>query len=179
MNVLARTFSMIGLLGLSFGLHACQSNENPEATGEKTTQITEPVTSAVSNEPTKSSQTAGQKIIKVTTAEFKAQIFDYENETEWKYKGELPAIIDFYADWCAPCKMIAPTLEELQKEYKGQIQIYKVDVDKEQELAQVFQTQSIPSILFIPKTGQPQMAKGALPKETFVQAIADVLKVTQ
>ncbi len=113
----------------------------------------------------------------LTSATFKTKVFDYEKNTEWKYEGELPAIIDFYADWCGPCKMIAPILEELQKEYEGKIIIYKVDVDDEKELAQVFQTQSIPAILFVPKEGQPQMAKGALPKETFEKAITDVLKV--
>jgi thioredoxin len=116
-------------------------------------------------------------IEKLTTATFKTKVFDYEKSQDWKYQGELPAIVDFYADWCGPCKMIAPILAELQKEYEGKIIIYKVDVDDEKELAQVFQTQSIPAILFIPKEGQPQMAKGALPKESFVKAIEDVLKV--
>ena len=117
------------------------------------------------------------KLENLTTETFKTKVFDFEKSTEWKYKGELPAIVDFYADWCGPCKMIAPILEELQKEYEGKIVIYKVDVDDEKELAQAFGTQSIPSILFIPKEGQPQMAKGALPKETFVKAIEEVMKV--
>jgi thioredoxin len=116
-------------------------------------------------------------IEKLTAKTFKEKVFDYEKSTEWKYKGQLPAIIDFYADWCGPCKMIAPILDQLSKDYAGKIVIYKVDVDVERELASVFQTQSIPSILFIPKTGQPQMAKGALPKETFEKAILEVLKV--
>lgn len=119
----------------------------------------------------------GNDIVQLTTKTFKEKVFDYETDTEWKYKGELPAIVDFYADWCKPCKIIAPILEELAKEYKGKIIIYKVNVDNEKELAGAFQTQSIPSILFIPKEGQPQMAKGALPKETFVKAINEVLKV--
>ncbi|MEA3444167.1 MAG: thioredoxin [Bacteroidota bacterium] len=119
----------------------------------------------------------GKGIEHLTTKSFKEKVFNYDTSTEWKYKGELPAIIDFYADWCKPCKMIAPILEELAEEYKGKIVIYKVDVDDEKELAGAFQTQSIPSILFIPKEGQPQMAKGALPKETFVKAINEVLKV--
>ena len=119
----------------------------------------------------------GKDVVQLTTKDFKEKVFDYEASSDWKYKGDLPAIVDFYADWCKPCKMIAPILEELAVEYKGKIIIYKVDVDDEKELAGVFQTQSIPSILFIPKEGQPQMAKGALPKETFVKAINDVLKV--
>ncbi len=122
-------------------------------------------------------KTTGNGIENLTTKSFKEKIFNYEADSDWKYKGELPAIVDFYADWCRPCKIIAPILEELAEEYKGKIVIYKVDVDDEKELASVFQTQSIPSILFIPKEGQPQMAKGALPKETFVKAINDVLKV--
>lgn len=119
----------------------------------------------------------GNDVVQLTTKTFKEMVFDYETNTEWKYKGELPAIVDFYADWCKPCKIIAPILEELAIEYKGKIIIYKVNVDNEKELAGVFQTQSIPSILFIPKVGEPQMAKGALPKETFVKAINEVLKV--
>ena len=113
----------------------------------------------------------------LTKDTFLKKVFDYENNQEWKFNGERPAIVDFYADWCGPCKMVAPVLEELGNEFKGQIDIYKVDTEKEQELASVFGIRSIPSILFIPKEGKPQMAQGALPKESFVQAIADVLKV--
>lgn len=111
----------------------------------------------------------------LTKETFLSKIFDYEHETEWKYKGELPAIIDFYADWCAPCRMVAPILEQISKEYAGKINVYKVDTDKEQELAMVFGIRSIPSILFIPKHGKPQMAMGAMPKEAFVEAINTVL----
>ncbi|MGA9121198.1 MAG: thioredoxin [Bacteroidota bacterium] len=113
----------------------------------------------------------------LTKDTFLKKVFDYENSQEWKFNGELPAIIDFYADWCGPCKMVAPVLEELGKEYKGRIDIFKVDTESEQELASVFGIRSIPSILFIPKEGKPQMAMGALPKASFVQAIEDVLKV--
>src|SRR5512135_487009 len=113
----------------------------------------------------------------LTKDTFLKKVFDYEKNQEWKFNGELPAIVDFYADWCGPCKMVAPVLEELGKEFKGQIDIYKVDTEKEQELASVFGIRSIPSILFIPKDGKPQMAMGALPKESFVEAIADILKV--
>ncbi len=102
-------------------------------------------------------------------------MFDYESNKEWKFEGELPAIIDFYADWCGPCRMVAPVLEQLSKEYEGKINIYKIDTEAEQELAAVFGIRSIPSLLFIPKEGKPQMAMGALPKESFVQAIDDIL----
>ncbi len=111
----------------------------------------------------------------LTKETFLTKVFDYENNQEWKFAGELPAIVDFYADWCGPCKMVAPVLEGLSKEYKDRINIYKVDTDKEQELASVFGIRSIPSILFIPKEGKPQMAMGAMPKEAFVEAINTVL----
>jgi len=111
----------------------------------------------------------------LTKETFLKKVFDYEKNRDWKYEGDLPAIIDFYADWCAPCRMVAPILEELSKEYAGKIKVYKVDTDKEQELAAVFGIRSIPSILFIPKKGKPQMAMGAMPKDAFVEAINTVL----
>lgn len=108
---------------------------------------------------------------------FVNQVFDYENEKEWNFKGDKPAIIDFYADWCGPCKMVAPVLEELAQEYKGKLDIYKVNTEQEQELSMAFGISSIPSILFIPKEGQPQMTQGALPKDSFKEVIKDVLSV--
>jgi thioredoxin len=113
----------------------------------------------------------------LTTETFKNKVFNYEANKEWKFEGTLPALIDFYADWCGPCKMVAPILEELATEYSGKVQIYKVDTEQERELAGLFGIQSIPSLLFIPKDGQPQMAMGALPKDTFRKAIKDVLQV--
>ena len=113
----------------------------------------------------------------LTTAEFKEKVFNYETNKEWNYAGDVPCIIDFYADWCQPCKIVAPVLEELEEEYQGKIKVYKVDTEAERELAAVFGIQSIPSLLFVPVDAQPQMAMGALPKETFEQAIKDVLKV--
>jgi len=109
--------------------------------------------------------------IQLTTELFKSDVFDYTTEKEWKFKGNLPAIIDFYADWCGPCKMVAPILEELSDEYKDKIVIYKVDTEVEQELSAVFQIRSIPSMLFIPMDKQPMMQAGALPKENLVEAI--------
>lgn len=112
----------------------------------------------------------------LTKADFLAKVANYEqNPTEWKYLGDKPCIIDFYANWCGPCKMVAPILEELSEEYKDQIYIYKVNTEEEEELAAAFGIRSIPSILFCPKDAQPQMAMGALPKATFKQAINDVL----
>ncbi|MFZ5430654.1 MAG: thioredoxin [Bacteroidota bacterium] len=113
----------------------------------------------------------------LTKETFKEKVFNWEVNKDWKYEGKVPCLIDFYADWCGPCKMVAPILEELQKEYGEKIVIYKVDTEDQQELAGMFGIQSIPSLLFVPVDGQPQMAMGALPKPTFEQAIADVLKV--
>nr|WP_273388853.1 thioredoxin [Barnesiella viscericola] len=116
------------------------------------------------------------KTIELTKADFLAKVMDYEaNPQEWKYLGDKPAIIDFYASWCGPCKMVAPILEELAEEYDGQIYIYKVNTEKEQELAAMFGIRSIPSILFIPMGEQPQMAMGAMPKSSFKEAIDKVL----
>lgn len=113
----------------------------------------------------------------LTKETFKEKVFNWEENKEWKYEGFVPCLIDFYADWCAPCKMVAPVLEELQKEYGDKLIIYKIDTEKEQELAGMFGIRSIPSLLFVPTEGQPQMAMGALPKATFEKAISDVLKV--
>lgn len=109
--------------------------------------------------------------VKLTTDIFKKEIFDYTTEKEWKYKGDKPAIIDFYADWCGPCKAVAPVLEELSDEYKDKIVIYKVDTEVEQELSGVFQIRSIPSMLFIPMDKQPMMQAGALPKTALKEII--------
>ncbi len=108
--------------------------------------------------------------VKLTAQKFKEDIFDYTTEKEWSYKGDKPAIIDFYADWCGPCKMVAPILEELSNE-NPEIVIYKVDTEVERELAAVFQIRSIPSILFIPMEKQPMMQAGALPKHVLEEVI--------
>jgi len=113
--------------------------------------------------------------VKLTTEDFKNNIFNYETEKEWSYKGTLPAIIDFYADWCGPCKMVAPILEELSDEYKDKLIIYKVDTEKEMELSGVFGIQSIPTFLFIPVSGQPMLQPGAFPKKVFKEVIEEHL----
>jgi len=113
----------------------------------------------------------------LTKDTFKEKVFNFEQNKEWKFEGELPCVIDFYADWCGPCKMVAPVLEELAKEYNGKLNIYKVDTEDQRELSAMFGIQSIPSILFVPKDGQPQMSQGALPKDSFKQAFKDVFSV--
>ena len=109
----------------------------------------------------------------LTADTFKEKVFNYETKTEWDFEGDKPCIIDFYADWCQPCKMVAPILDELSKEYEN-INIYKIDTEQEQELASIFGIKSIPSILFVPLKGEPQMAQGALPKEAIISAMDDL-----
>jgi thioredoxin len=110
--------------------------------------------------------------INLTADKFKSDVFNYETSSEWDYQDSVPAIIDFYADWCGPCKMVAPILEELSEEYEGKLKIYKVNTEIEQELAAVFGIRSIPSILFVPTGGkQPMMQAGALPKKALKEVI--------
>ena len=115
----------------------------------------------------------------LTKETFLNKVFNFEQNKEWKFEGELPCLIDFYADWCQPCKMVAPILEELAEEYKGKINIYKIDTEDQQELAGAFGIRSIPSLLFCPKDEQPQMAQGALPKQNLKQVIDDLLLKTK
>ena len=123
----------------------------------------------------KKMETTNAQVVHLTTQDFKEKVFNYENGREWKYEGSLPAIIDFYADWCGPCKMVAPVLEELARDYAGKIVIYKVNTENEQELASAFGIQNIPTLLFVPKEGKPQTAMGALPRQTFEKVIQDIL----
>ncbi|MEA5128103.1 MAG: thioredoxin [Proteiniphilum sp.] len=125
---------------------------------------------------TKNSMTTSKKTIQLTRADFLTKVANFEeNPDTWVYLGDKPCIIDFYADWCGPCKMVAPILEELANEYDGEIYIYKVDTEAEQQLAAEFGIRSIPSLLFVPMGEAPQMAQGALPKDAFKQAIEEVL----
>lgn len=111
----------------------------------------------------------------LTKQTFQDKVFNYEQNKEWKFEGDKPCLIDFYADWCGPCKSLAPILDELAEEYKGKLNIYKVNTEEQQELAGAFGIKSIPSLLFVPMEGQPQMAQGALPKESLKKAFDDVL----
>ena len=116
------------------------------------------------------------KTIHLNKIDFLKKVANYEaNPSEWKYLGDKPALIDFYADWCGPCKAVAPVLEELAKEYDGEIYIYKIDTEAELELSALFGIRSIPSLLFVPMNGTPQMAQGALPKNALKEAIDKVL----
>jgi thioredoxin len=107
----------------------------------------------------------------LTKQTFLEKVFNYEQNPEWKFEGELPCIVDFWAPWCGPCRIVGPVLDELSKEYQGKVNFYKVNTEEEQELAGAFGIRSIPSLLFVPKDGQPKMAVGALPREVLRQAI--------
>ena len=113
----------------------------------------------------------------LTRETFLENVFNYTENKDWKFEGDKPALIDFYADWCGPCKMLAPILDQLSEEYGDKINIYKIDTEAEQELAAAFGIRSIPSMLFCPMDAEPQMANGALPKAELERVIADVLKV--
>lgn len=120
-------------------------------------------------------EAAGSQVIVMDKAMFRDKVVDYEQSKDWVYKGDKPAIIDFYADWCGPCRSVAPVLKELAKEYAGQIVVYKVNVDKEKELASLFGVSSIPFFVFVPQEGEPQMFSGAADKATFKRAIDEFL----
>lgn len=109
---------------------------------------------------------------------FLEKVFDYEKNKEWKFEGAVPAVIDFWAPWCGPCRMVGPVIDELSKEYEGKVNFYKVNTDDEQELASVFGIRSIPSLLLVPMDGQPKMAVGALPREALKRAVEEELLTT-
>jgi thioredoxin 1 len=127
--------------------------------------------------PISRTSSATGSVIVLTNAEFKQKVFNYEVNKDWKFEGKLPVIIDFYASWCGPCRQLSPRVEEIAKEYAGKIVVYKVDTDAEQELAQNMGIQSLPTLLFIPVNGKPQATMGAVPKETLVKAVQEVLLV--
>ena len=116
------------------------------------------------------------KVKHLTYKEFLKQVWDFEKNPEtFVYKGKLPAVIDFYADWCGPCRRVGPIMEKFAEEYDGKLLVYKINVDKEKELAGVFQTRSIPVVLFIPVEGQPMMQVGAMPENSYRQVIEEQL----
>ncbi len=162
----------IGLLISAFLMTSCGKKNDMKNADLKTTKTESNLTASQTGQVTNSD---GVKPIHLTAATFKEKVFDYAKNKVWKYEGSKPCIVDFYADWCKPCKMVAPILEELSSEYDGKLIVYKVNTDQEQELSGAFQIQSIPSLLFIPAKGQPQMISGAIPKEQFVKYINDYL----
>lgn len=121
------------------------------------------------------SYAAAEDVVYLTTAEFKQRVFDYSAEREWKYRGDKPCVIDFYTTWCGPCKRLAPIMEELSQTYCDRVVFYKVDTERERELAYQFQISSIPQVLYIPVEGKPVLLKGLYPKETIVKIIEEQL----
>ena len=153
-----RTLTLLFAATLTLAVSACNSGQGSD------------------NAQTTTEQTATVKAVHITKAEFLAKVMNYEkNPTEWIYLGDKPCLIDFYASWCGPCKRLAPVLDELAQEYAGEIYIYKIDTEKERELAAVFGVRSIPTLLFCPMGENPQIAQGALPKEQLKEAIDKVL----
>jgi len=148
---------------------SCTGKSGSKAGNDQTTSA------APKTEEVKTTATTG-KTVHLTTAEFKEKVMNYEkNPKQWVFEGDKPCIVDFYADWCKPCKMIAPIMEELAADYEGQIDIYKVNTDQEKELANVFGINSIPYVMFIPAQGQPTVQRGALPKEEYERIIKEFL----
>ncbi|MGI6074425.1 MAG: thioredoxin [Fermentimonas sp.] len=164
-NIIRRVLLVLPIVALTIG--AC-SNSGQKSGGSNRESNNLKITNNMSTET--------GKTIHLTRAEFLEKVVNFEkNPEEWVYLGDKPAIVDFYADWCGPCKMIAPVLEELATEYDGQIYIYKIDTEAEQQLSAEFGIRSIPTLLFVPMDGQPQMSQGALPKNELKKAIDDVL----
>ena len=116
-------------------------------------------------------------VIHLTNEQFKKMVFNYEASKVWKYQGDKPCIIDFYADWCGPCRMMSPRLEEIAKEYAGKLIVYKVNTDQEQQLSANLGIQSLPTIVFVPQNGNPQASVGVIPKESLVKAVHEVLLI--
>jgi len=117
----------------------------------------------------------GGTTVDLTKSEFQSKVFDFEKSSEWNYQGDVPCVIDFYATWCGPCKRVAPIMEDLAGQYNGKIRVYKIDTDKEPELAKAFNITSIPAVLFVPMKGQPQMNVGAMQKADYEKIINEFL----
>lgn len=116
----------------------------------------------------------GSKVKVLTEAEFKAMVEDFTTE-EWKYLGDSPAIVDFYADWCGPCRQMSPVLDKIAAEYAGKVKVYKVNVDNARELSRSYGIRSIPAFLLIPADGEPQMIVGSMPEKEFKGKIDSAL----
>lgn len=155
--------SLIFALVFTFALLSCTNTEGSQENNNVVVQ---------ENENQKNSDEEVTKPEYLTYETFKEKVWDFEeNPEKWVYKGDTPCVIDFYADWCKPCKMVAPIMDEMAEKYDGKVKIYKIDTDKEKQLASVFRIRSIPSVLFIPKEGEPMMQTGALPKDSYIEII--------
>jgi thioredoxin len=180
------TIMLISIFSLGITLSSCSDKEdNTTADNEDQVEVTDNTSdnivednvvedNVVDDNVVKVESPKGGKVHQLTTSEFKENIFDYMSNSEWNYKGTLPCVIDFYADWCGPCKMVAPIMDELAEELEGKVVFYKLDVDAEGEVAGVFGVQSIPSILYVPANGEPQMSVGAMEKEGYLNALNQI-----
>lgn len=170
-------FALLSVLWFS----SCGGSANPDKKPDSSVTPASMTDQANTNESQTGNNTATASVevgsvIQLTNAIFLDQVYDYRKDPKkWVFKGDKPCIIDFYADWCRPCKMVAPIMAEFSEKYKGQVVIYKVNVDQERELAQFFGIQSIPTVFFCPAKGEPQMTQGALPKETYEKIVTDFL----
>ena len=117
-----------------------------------------------------------EDVVYLTSEQFRARVFDYRTEREWKYKGDMPCVIDFYTTWCGPCKRLAPIMEELSQKYCGQVLFYKMDIEREREVAYIFGISSIPQVLYVPVDGMPSLEKGLYPKEAMVSIIDELVR---
>jgi len=177
-NNMKKTFIGVAFLSILW-LSSCGGAAKPENNPNTAVSETSMADQSGSSEGTKTENnttSSEENVVQLTKAVFLDKIYDFEKDPKkWTFKGDKPCVIDFYADWCRPCKMVAPIMAELSEKYKGQITIYKVNVDQERELAQFFGIQSIHTVFFCPPTGDPQMAQGALPKESYEKAISELL----
>jgi len=175
MKYLFLSITLVISLISTFSLNSCSGKKEKK----ENTESTDVKTDAENQSSNSSTDVSGGEVYLITTAEFKQKIYNFDESSEWKFKGTTPCIVDFYADWCKPCKMVAPIMDELAKQYGDKVIFYKVNVDNEPDLANAFGVQSIPSMLFCPGDGsKPQMSTGALGKEDYKKIITDVLKVS-
>ena len=179
MYIIMKKVFLISFVLFAFLLGGCGSSENGEKVNlkepaAKAESTVENKTPAVEDNGTDKADSDATDIKPehITAKDFKAKIWNYQqNPEKWVYEGDLPCVVDFYADWCRPCKMVAPIMDELADYYKGRVLFYKVNTDEQRELASVFQIKSIPSILFAPKDGKPSMQAGAMSKEQYIKII--------
>jgi thioredoxin 1 len=164
---------ILGLFSLSFIFLACETKQKEETTNIETVNTTEQV---IESKNTLNAAENG-KVQSINAQIFKNYIFDYKNNSIWKLQSEKPVVVDFYADWCRPCKIIAPILDELAAEYKDKIHFVKVDTDVETELARQFNISAIPAVMFCPVGGDPVMTTGALDKSSYKKVIQDTFKM--
>ena len=163
------------ILGISLLMLSCNSGTKNSQNSDTNPTEAEVAAPIAEPEPQTTASSSGI-LIKINAKEFMEKVHDYKNMTTWKYKGDKPCIVDFYADWCRPCKMMDPILEKIAKEYEGKIIIYKINIDENKDIAQAFQINSIPFFLFCPLEGQAQSAMGMMSEENLRTAIKDVLK---